>query len=259
VITVQGIKIDSKDVSWLGEDLFCRTPESLELALTTLREKGYRVKDLRIDGYGIREGNTTPEEMEIAGDALWFADANARMGKCGSCQELINTRGIERHGHKCEKCGEVTYYQLPKGATVQFEFNGDSRRIFSPQLLMRVIHWDLDNGWLYLEPEVLKRNSTITVYGDKAVEYLNQHLDQWEMTEYEGQPAMKVRYYGSGTDKYADNEIHLHDDFGDYRNFKIVRVWEGKEYPEYGKDFPVPDSVHIYELWHRAETRNSYI
>lgn len=250
---VSKIDIPSDEAQWMGNEIACYSPEALEAALTTLREVGYEVEDRRLDARLLERFATTPEAMERVGAALWHARLkNIRYGKCGSCQQYISTQGIESHGHTCETCGEVTYLYLPKGATVRFQFVRVPYRVLDRQLVMDVIHWDRENGWLYLEPEMVELAGLMVAYGDIAADYLNEHLDKWELTEYEGQAAMKVRYFGSGHERYSENGIELYGSSGEYKNFSIVRIWDGVEYSEYGQDFPLPPSLYLYELWRQT-------
>lgn len=237
----------------LDGNLYCRTQEALDVAFAKLREIGYDIRDVRVDEKYLEQNSTTPSEMEQQGHALWYASLpGIRWGKCGSCQQLIDTRGIQSHGHACEKCGEVTRYELPKGSQIRFKFRGSSHRAYSPELNMEVVHWDADGGWLYLVPTPLDHVGLCVVTGEKAQEYLDKHADQWELTEYDGQPALKVCYIRQGVGLDRSASVDALGVVGMYSNHEFVRVWKGVEYPASGPSFPLPESIHVYELWHRA-------
>lgn len=252
MIIVQALNINSKDVALIGNELYCRTPEALELTLVTLREIGYEVKDQRLDGFSIQRGETTPQEMEKNGWALWYASLDISQGKCGSCYEHISTRDIEMHGHRCEMCGDITYLQMTKGGRVRFRFITDGAPSIFPQLNMAVVYWDTDEGYLYLDPVPLAYAGLGVVYGKKALAYLDEHSDKWNLVNYEGKPTIAVRYAQNSND-CSDDVIELYDVVGTYSNFTIVKVWEGVEYPKYGKKLPIPESLDIYELWHLTD------
>jgi len=120
-------------------DLYVKDRLALARLLFQLKRAGYQIDNLRRAEYRKRDG-TSVRNMEKNGWSLWFAKLpNIRFGLCGSCNKLISVQGIQSHGHKCEKCGAVTYYKLVDGSTLRFVFNNDEERgPFSPQLNMKV-------------------------------------------------------------------------------------------------------------------------
>ena len=245
------ITIDSPDVVWITGYLYCKTPEALEIALGQLRDIGYDLQDQRVDGYAVRERGISPEELEQSDTYLWYASLkDIRRGKCGSCNSYISTAGIQAHGHQCEKCGAVTYRKIIEGSTVRFEFRGEEHVMFGPELNMEAKRWDADEGWLYLKYD-FRQGGLCVVTGERAEEYLAHHADKWEIVEEDGERLLKLHY---ANDFYVrkDDVISMVEIWGHEWNHKIVKLWEGVEYSEYDHNFPLPESVHVYEAWRWA-------
>ena len=161
----------------IGGDYYVKSPEALEALLTRVREVGYRIDDLRQDN-SRKERGVSVETMEQKGWSLWFAAIDVRHGKCGSCHELISCKGIQSHGHKCEWCGAVTYYEIMDGSTIRFSFiekEGGERGFVD--LTMTAKRWDAENGFLYLYPEVLEG---LWCDEEKAKQYFEDNRDKWE-------------------------------------------------------------------------------
>lgn len=238
--------ISSPDLIWVRNGLYCKTPTSLKGAIKELKCIGYKVKDLRKDKDTLER--CTVEQLEAGSGMLWFASLkDVRHGKCGSCGSLISTRGIQSHGHTCEVCGEVTYYELVEDSTVRFTFRGDDG-FFPPELHMEVKRWDVEEGWLYLKYAFLDLGRRC-LFGDEAEDYLAANTDKWELVEEDGEKLLRVKYRSGFMVPRDDDTIEMRDHFGGYRNFKIVKVWDGVEYDEYDRNFPLPDTVLLYEAW----------
>lgn len=226
-------------------DLYVKNWFALKRLLLQLKLAGYQIKNSRKDEHRKKEG-VSVEQMEKNGWTLWFAKLpDIRFGVCGSCHQLISTAGIQLHGHKCEKCGAVTYYDLVEDSVLTFVFNNDGERgMFAPQLKMKVHHWDIENGYLYLKYEFLEGGLSV-VAGEKAVAYLSRNKGKWEMVP-EG---LKIKYDLQWNRDTAI--IEPYDSYGHFWNCKIVKVWKGKQYDEYVR-LPVPETISIYESWHWA-------
>lgn len=241
------LTVEKHDVVDVAGDLYVKTPKALKRLMRELRYNGYVIENLRNAGYR-KERGVEVSTMEKNGWSLWFAKLpNIRHGVCGSCNQLISTRGIQSHGHKCEKCGSVTYYELVEGSLITFVFNKDKERgMFSPQLKMEVHHWDTREGYLYLCPEPLAGGLS-NVTGELAQEYLNRNSTEWTNVEVDGLTLMKVKYPLKWDRNVA--AIEPYDIYGHKWNHKIVKVWKGKRYSEYDR-LPVPETISIYESWH---------
>jgi hypothetical protein len=245
------IEFSSEDAIWIGGTLHCMTPDSLEVVKAKLTELGYSLRDLRSDEErSKRERPISVEEMENAKVYLWFATLNdIRFGKCDSCGARISYRGIERHGHTCEACGAVTYYEIVEDTKVRFRFRGDDS-FMGPDVCFRALFWDADASWLYLKPEP-QQWGMFTATGDKAAAYMSSFTDQWSLVDYNGQQAIKVFYPRRSLEPYVPG-ISVADIGYGMRNFKIINVWQDVEYGQYDNKFPVPDMIHIYETWRWA-------
>lgn len=251
------ITIPSEDAVWVADDLYCKTPEALELALDTLRTFGYRVTNERKKGSSIKEGRTTPEEMEKHGWSLWSAALEGHtFGKCRSCNALISRRGIHMHGHTCENCGAVTYRAFAKGMPIIFRFVDDGRSWLAQNLRMTVQRWDAEEGWLYLKWKF--GDAPYGILGPKEAKvYLEENADKWEFVQEGDERLVRLRYklqhFGEPADELA--VIDVRDTLHGVANYDDVKLWDGKEYPEYGfgeNRFPVPEFISVYETWHWA-------
>jgi hypothetical protein len=238
------LPINSDDVVWICGNLYCKTPEALDIALEQARSIGYEIKDSRTD-----ESRATPEKMEQNGWSLWYASLDVRRAKCGSCGFYMSMAGTRVHGHTCENCGAVTYREIVEDSTVRFSFRGDEYVMFGPELVMKVKRWDDQNSWLYLKYGFEGR-SIGTLIGDKAEAYLTEHAGKWELVEEDGERLLKV-HYARGLYVQDDDVLNVRDIWGHEFNSTEVKVWDGKEYSTWDS-LPVPESFSIYETWHWA-------
>ncbi len=243
------IDFADEDVVWVSHNLYVKTPQALETVLTKLAEIGYNVKDGRKDEYSLERA--TPEQMEQNGWSLWFASLDIRYAKCGSCSAYITALGCQVHGATCSECGAVIYRKFVDGSTMRFEFVSDDCGWFSPELRLKVRRWDTDEGFLYFYTD-FQESGLSTVTGEKAENYMAQHTDKWELVNEDGLALFKI-HYPLATSGWItkDSVINPRDTWGDEQNHRIVKLWEGKEYSEYGR-LPVPDMISIYESWHWA-------
>lgn len=242
-------KVEDNEIVDVMGSLYVKTPDALKRLLHDLRKRGYKVDNLRKAEYRKRD-NVSTDTMEKNGWSLWFAKLpNTRFGVCGSCHKLISTTGIQSHGHKCEKCGEVTYYDLIDGSTLTFVFNNDEERGFlSPQLRMKVRQWDTKNGILYLYPEFLEGGFSV-VTGEKAQAYLDRNKGKWTFGLI-GSEKMIVIPCSLEWDRNTAM-IERYDSYDHFWNHKIVKVWKDKQYNELDR-LPVPETISVYESWHWA-------
>lgn len=237
----------------IRHDVYAKTPVALEAVLAKLRAIGYQVNSLRDPEYqqtlgGLSTSVTTRENGRYV---LWSAQLEVRRGKCTSCQRYIKTDGIESHGHQCEHCNAVTYEEIVDGATVRFSFipRHEDDALMGPT--MKAKRWDTETGTLYLYPETLDdpwMGAAVTQ------SYLQRHADKWQMVQEDGQQLIRVRH--SKSYDRASSDVEVTDVQGSRRNYRIVQVWEGKEYGEFDKT-PFPTSLSIYEAWRWAPLPSS--
>jgi len=235
--------IVNSDAVQIRDDIYCKTPEALEQALGDLRKMGY-IKVVRKDN-----ANGWP---------YWNAAPDvARKAKCNTCHHLMDdTAAINSHGHTCEACGTVLYLQIVEDTNIQFFFDRDEPVGFGPKLRMQVIHWDYEDGWLYLKPELLESHNKRSlmknvIYGEQGKQYLNKYSSYWELVELDGTKALKVRHTRNDEGYDFRRDIGIAKFEKQYENYKIVRIWNGTEYGEYGR-LPLHESVTLYETWHQA-------
>lgn len=243
------IDLPTNDVTWSsrgGDSLHCLTKDSLDVVLKTLGEMGYTIEDNRTGSHSLalRDG-ITPEMMEECGFSIYFASLEVRMGKCGTCHQYIETCGIRKHGHQCEKCGAVTYLEITDGSQVEFVFTNDGQGWMQERVLCTAKRWDIDKEELYLRPSTDGQERYGRMSPDKAHAYMEQFSDKWERVVEDGVELIKIHHPWSW--RLSDDDvIQIRDVFGHMHNHKIIRLWEGKEYPENGHNFPVPETISIY-------------
>jgi len=243
------ITVNDDDIVAVKGNLYAKSKKALDRLLDELRQKGYQIDDLRQSDFRKRDG-VSVEQMEEKGWSMWYAKLpDIRFGKCGSCQAIIDIHGIHSHGHTCEKCGAVTYYEIVDGTTIRFHFidRHNENTMFSPDLKMKAKRWDTENGFLYLYYDFLKNGGLFTLADQKAKHYLNLNKDSWELVEELRYPLV-WSYDESAIDPM---EINQH-----YYNSSVVKIWDGVEYSEWGK-LPIPETISIYETWHWAPLKKS--
>ncbi len=227
--------------------LYVKTPEALATLQHELHDIGYKMKNCREDKHDLERG-VTAEQKEKNGWSLWFATIDVRSGKCGSCKKLISTLGIKRHGHTCEHCGAVTYLDIIDGTTVRFSFihkDGDNNGM--ADLRLKAKRWDTEAGFIYFYPEII---DGLWSRGERAKLYLDSYKDRWDEVTEGDQKLIKIKHELDWS--YDTAVISLSETSGHYHNHDIVNVWKGKEYSEWADDFPVADTISIYETWHWA-------
>jgi hypothetical protein len=237
-------------VSISPNNLYARTPEALKALLQELETKGYKIKDCRKD-----ERRDAPIEVqEKNGWYLWYASLDLpKQGVCYSCGAHISTSGIWTHEHQCEACGEFTYLKFTSESTIRFYFinkEKQDRVSYEPIIKMKIYGYDKETSSLLLHAEPCDGNNFSDWKKEKAEEVLRENEDKIRrLTAEDGTPLIAIKY---------DPNAHEYDVMGcvdispNYHNAKIVTVYEGKDYSEYGGDLPIRESYVIYEAWHWA-------
>ncbi|HEU5114456.1 MAG TPA: hypothetical protein VFT82_01670 [Candidatus Paceibacterota bacterium] len=236
---------ENESVISVGGNLYVKNQAALDPLIAELNKVGYKVDNLRESEHR-KERNVSVEDMEKNGWSMWYAHLDIRKGKCHSCKQHISTTAIQCHGHACEKCGAVTYYDIIDGTTIRFSFiqrTDDGRSM--ADITMVAQRWDTENGYLYLYPEV---RDGLFARGEGAKKYFEANKDKWTEVDEGGKKLIRIRYPNPWNYNVAD--INPSEIRGHYWNHEIVDVWEGKEYSEWASDFPLPKSFSIYETWH---------
>lgn len=235
---------DNDSLVAVSGSLYVKTPEALQVLFHELRAIGYEIDNLRQADYR-KKNHVSVETMEKDGWSLWFAKLDTRRGKCGSCNQFISLSGIRSHGHTCELCGAVTYYDVIDGSLMRFSFiERDKGGSGMADIKMKVKRWDTQEGFIYFYPEVL---DGLWLRGERALSYFNAYKDLWEEVTENEQKLIRMKYPQPWD--YNTSVINPSDISGHFFNHSVVKVWEGKEYDEYSSDFPYPDSISIYESW----------
>jgi hypothetical protein len=253
---ILGIDLDVEEDSIIEicGDLHVKSPLALETLLAALRTTGYSIKNLRED----TSRKVSVEVMEKNGWSLWFASLDVTRGKCRSCSSIISVSGIRSHGHTCEKCGAVTYYDIIDGSIIRFSFiQRDDKAGFMADITMKAKRWDTETGQLYLYPEVM---DGLWRSGDSARAYLEENRDKWSEVEEDGQKLVCVKYPLPWD--YESSAINPSDISGHYHNHSIVKVWQEKEYAEFAffdkkNAMPVREMISIFETWHHPRLPRS--
>jgi hypothetical protein len=243
---ILGLDLTNKDeaiVPVMGA-LYVKTPDALEILLRELREVGYSIDNLR-ESRDRRDRSVSIEKMEQSGWSLWFAKLDIRHGKCGSCDGLISTRGIQSHNHQCEICGAITYKKIVDGTIVRFAFLNDADNCHCT-IAFKAHHWDDKEGYLYLHPWIDERG--IGLRGGQARTYLDANASHWKLVNHGEHELIRIRYERTWNRNTAT--IEPYDISGHWFNHQIVNIWDEKEYREYDPKLPVRDTISIYESWH---------
>jgi hypothetical protein len=222
-------------VIMVAGSLYIKTEEAMAALVTRLSEIGYDIKDV--------------EDRE---NYKFATLSNIRKGKCGSCNELISVMGVASHGHKCEKCGEVTQWDIINGTVVRFSFiQRDEEQFGMIDIKMTAKRWDTDAGYVYFHKQ---SEGGLWTNDERAQAYLQANSDKWEEVEEGGEMLIKMRHTHPWDHKvcaFNPSEINGPWD-GPIKlcNHTIVKVWDGEVYDEWSKDFPLSDSINIYGKWH---------
>lgn len=266
-------------------DIVLRTLREIGYQVEDLGSEEYQAK------WSSMRPRTSRETMQREGWSMWYASLNVTRGKCGSCGGLIDIAGIRVHKHRCELCGAFTFLRFVDGTTVRFSFYDGDGRCSMRELSMRVRAYDDVKKRLILYEEPVPSRSWGVLPVDKAREELTRHRQQWtpvrsshrvrlakglrkhirrlkaagrvaEACAIAGAHRLSPRArvlrciaipYDARSIYVSDRDvISLSEVQGEQYNHSMVKVWEGREYPEYFGDFPMPESLSIYEMWHWA-------
>ncbi|MDP2950769.1 MAG: hypothetical protein Q8N55_00115, partial [bacterium] len=244
--------ISIQDVVEIGSDLYAKNQEALQSLLEELKKQSYEVKDCNDSKKDARRDKPSREVQEQQGWTLWFATlgepAYQRVGKCDSCGSYIAIAGIQSHKHKCEVCGAYTFLEFFDGTIVKFSFySTEEQSLFPPCLRMRVYDYDEEAECLFLYPTPEKGRGLFELSTEKAEQILEENEDKLTRIERDGKDLLSVPYT---LDWNKKNEVIDVSDISGYkRNYKIVKLFKGKEYGELEK-LPVPESYSIFEAWH---------
>ncbi len=237
---------DDMPVVTIGRDIYCTRRSARQKVMHTLRQLGYRIDDRTTTPDYDHRTHTVAELAERRRNR-YYAHLDNRRGKCGSCHRYISTQGILAHNHTCEKCGAVTYREIVDGSTVRFCFVTDSRNFLDPELKLTAKKWDGEHIWFYAHDLQGRRGLSRQLGQNEIAAYLAEHSDKWCYDQIDGDRLIKV-FYQSGWCRERDKTvIDVGDIWGHEQNHSIVRVWRGREYSGY--DFPVPESILVYETW----------
>lgn len=222
---------DIDGVTWQpGNTIKVNTQPALDAVMVKLLQMGYELDD-----------STRRDKSEPKGPWLVALASYPRLGKCGSCNGYIETRGIGQHGHNCELCGAVTHFDLTEDSRIRFCFrDGDFHASLSPELVMEVKRWDDGAGELYLKPGFINNgNHLFVVDGEEAQAYLDKYPNAWELVQEGAEQLLKVRYSPHGNRE--NDTIERLEQSGEVDNYQIVYLHGGVEY-----ELPIPRMISIH-------------
>ena len=211
--------------------LFCKSEEAKAKAIVYLLEHSYEIKD-----------NYATLKYE-------------RVGKCGSCGQYINTLGIACHGHVCEKCGAITQLEYIKGEFIHFRF-WDA----PGELHMKIYGYDqkAEEMLVYPDPlesrkffapsvaqqlQTLKQNRKLYRVIGGPSRGMRKHIRRLKSQGLEV-PVCKPRMLAFKKKLHGEGVINICDVGRGKCNYRVVKLWEGKEYGEWDK-LPVGESYSI--------------
>lgn len=235
------ITFATPDALQIGPGIYCKTPVALASALGTLRAMGYQVTDKRTSPY--RSPNITTASMQLDGNSVWSASMpDLQKAKCLSCGSYITRRGIAKHGHTCEVCGNVTAHQVTDGTRLTFYFRANHT---GDVLFMKAKRWDEEAGFLYLYPDFMDIGD-IGLTGSEATAYLAGYANSWQQVTENGITLYKIAYNGPARDN-PDAVIAVGGFSHGYQNYRDVLVWNGQEYND--ATLPIKPYLSVYETW----------
>lgn len=249
-------------VSIPGIGLYAKTSEALERLFAFLKARGYEIEDTSISkgepgSIGYRPSR---EVLEKKGSSLWYArlrdDVVVRRGKCRSCGSYIDTRGIQSHKHKCEKCGAYTYLDFDLGSIIRFSFISREDGRLGANVTMKVYGYDEEQKLLLLFPDPLDGKGYFDCTKKEALKVLEENKDKWFKTRRNGVIYIAVHHNPYTGFKEPEDVISVYEIHGRYHNYSIIKLYEGKEYGDY-ESLPVPESYSIWEAWHWAPLGSS--
>lgn len=202
------------------------------------------IDELKTIGYNVKKSEY--------GTNNWYASLHdIRKGKCGSCDELISVYGIRSHGHQCEKCGEVTCWEIIDGTTICFKFIERDEGKESPMMIdlkMTAKRWDSDAGYVYFYPQV---EGGLWTSKERAQACFEANSNKWEEVEEDGEKLIKMRHTQPWDyEVCVFNSSDISGPCGKTINHSIVKVWDGVVYEEWSWEFPLPESISLNGTWH---------
>lgn len=220
--------------------MYVKTKEALPVLLQQLEADGYELKDYRSSG--------KPKPKHYRFMSL-RDDVCERKGKCRSCNSYIDVRGIQTHKHKCEKRGAYTFIEYDGGTVVRFFWvSRDEDRGFEPAMKMKVFDYDDDLRCLLLYPEPENGNNFNDWSAENAKKSLERHKDEYKVIEREGRSFIAIPYDAHSPYLTETSVINMAEVHGKTWNYKIVKLYKGKEYSEFDR-LPLSESCSIYDAW----------
>jgi len=238
------------------KDIYCKT----------LAEFRKEVKWARANGYSVKLTPEGHKKEKIKTYAYVTLDAEIRFGKCGYCGAIIDTRGIYSHDRKCEECGKIIHKDYCRGDVVSFKFvNEENDHWLEGTVSLRVAKVDTKNNYIYFYTSIprYRRNSIGALTKKQTQQKLDKALERGDI-EYVivSDKTTYIRivkefnnfYIGSSPintyeTRGFSNHPHARNG-GGFNNCSVVRIWEGKEYSEYGREeFPITESYCLYRDW----------
>ncbi|MFC1685545.1 hypothetical protein ACFLZZ_00820 [Nanoarchaeota archaeon] len=254
-------------------DLYVKNKKSLKPLLSHLKDAGYKVKDTSSDK--CFDGKKPPRKVqEKEGSSLWHGSLTERVlkrkGECGSCHKLMDLRKAWKEGHKCGKCGDVTYKKFPDGSRINFNVvNYDNETVGSVMRDLTLIVHSYDD-----KKKRLNLYADHKDYKGKPREFSMRGLRKPVEDSYDDLSTMIKLYpktfsvgkvkktkvvsvpYDIKDSYLKEHGINTCERSGELKNFDQVKVFKGKKMDEWAQ-LPIPDSVSIYEAWHWAPLKPS--
>lgn len=202
---------------------------------------------LRRRGYRVKRGETMNGDPASYWHASLRDDVLVYMGKCGHCGGYVSRYGIFAHGRDCELCGKPLAREYVDGGTIDFAFADDHR--MRNTLCMQIKEFrpaeaDGEVSELILYPETLPSWRFFVLSPREAGQTLSAHRHQFRVIEENGRKYIAIPHRNDG---YV-GVINPHDVHGGWRKGRVVRMFEGEEYPDIG-GLPTYESLTIKPAW----------
>lgn len=238
---------DGDAVVAVGRNLYVKTPDALKRLLRRLKRNGYVIKNLRTD-------KNRREVMEKEGQSLYWArlrdDVLIRKGKCSHCNSYVEVRAIRAHGRDCEVCGKPLCREYTDGGEISFTFaNEHSLR---GGITMRIKRYDMVKRRIILYANPVRLRYGKGEPGPRARRLLMSHRKEFTRFTEGGHEFIAIPL-----ERGRVGTINTIDLRGQQYYARVVNLYKGQEYGEFGFELPVPESISIYEAWHWAPLKKS--
>lgn len=241
---------------------YAHTQEAYDELRKKLVKTGYTIPD-----------HAKPKDGEAKKDDEFFSLEGINFAECGSCESTISRLGVAMHNHQCECCGDPTFLKYVKDGAIRFKFmhdiDDDGREYIGGDMTFRIFE--------YREVEKGDWNELIVHASPILDDYANEEKQiymrkGWLNVSTEGE-AQDILERAAGHNLYKRSTVvdqDTGDDIavlilkdhksgllqrgsvfntseiaGEQRNYKDIKIWQGKKYEGFMAGLPIPETIHL--------------